>query len=344
MRYFLGFGGVLLCVFAVAALAEDEPPAPAEPPPKSETPAKKETNGSPQKKAAAASQNAKKPAKKGDKSADKAVPEQAERERQEFLKKTGILLWPELTDEQQKSFLKKQKDYLEDVKKKVTTGGMVLYETNFFLFFSDVPPMYVKMYTPYLDTMYRDLCNAFGLDPKKNIFQGKCMVVAFAQEASFQQYENAFFQGPKPAIHAQGLAHCNGNGEVVISCFAGADPQYFATVMVHETSHGFMFRYKSNKNIPNWLNEGAAEWIAKHVVTRDQAIPHKIQASIAQMRQTGNMGGNFFTAEHIDKWQYGLAAHITEFLLQYNAKGYKQMIDDIKLGKPWQEALSAPTK
>jgi hypothetical protein len=100
-----------------------------------------------------------------------------------------------------------------------------------------------------------------------------------------------------------------------------------------------MFRYKSNKNIPNWLNEGAAEWIAKHVVTRDQAIPRKIQTSITQMRQTGSMGGNFFTTEHIDKWQYGLAAHLTEFLLQYNAKGYKQMIEDIKLGKSWQDAL-----
>src|SRR5271157_921113 len=30
MRYFAGFRGILLCVFAVAALAEDEPTAPTE--------------------------------------------------------------------------------------------------------------------------------------------------------------------------------------------------------------------------------------------------------------------------------------------------------------------------
>jgi hypothetical protein len=279
------------------------------------------------------------PVPKAGKSSKKKVdPAQVERERQEIAKKNGVRLWPELTDEQQKSFVKKQKDFLVEVQKKVPAGEMQLYETNFFLFYSDISPMYVKMYVPYLDTMYKMLCNAFGLDAKKNLFQGKCLVIAFAQEASFHQFEIAFYE--KPKIGAQGLCHCNGNGEVVMACFAGRDPQYFASVMVHETSHGFMFRYLSNKNIPNWLNEGAAEWIAKHVVTRDQAIPRKIQKSILQMRQMGSMGGNFFSTEHIENWQYGLAAHLTEFLLQYDAQSYKQMIDDIKLGKPWQEALA----
>jgi hypothetical protein len=276
----------------------------------------------------------KKPGKKG---AEPVDPVQAEKERQEFLKKTGILLWPELTDEQQRDFVKKQKEYLEEVKKKVSAGEMQLYETNFFLFYSDIPPVYVKMYVPYLDAMYTDLCKAFGLDPKKNIFQGKCMVIAFAAEASFQNFETTFFEKAKPG--AQGLCHSKSDGEVIMACFAGKDPQYLATVMVHETSHGFMFRYKSNKVIPNWLNEGAAEWIAKHVIPRDQAIPKKIQASLVQMKMTGSMGGNFFTAPNIENWQYGLAASMTEFLLQYNAKAYRQLIDDIKLGKAWEESL-----
>jgi hypothetical protein len=322
---------VLACFLTVAEAvrAQDASNRSPEPSQKAASAVKKEANANRPKNAL------KKPGKSA---AEKADPERAERERREFLKKTGILLWPELTDEQQQAFVKKQKEHLEEVRKKVPAGALQLYETNFFLFFSDIAPMYAKMYVPYLDAMYRDLCNAFGLDPKKNIFQGKCLVIAFAQEASFQQYETTFFKEAKPG--AQGLCHCNSNGEVIMACFAGRDTLYFASVMVHETSHGFMFRYLSNKHIPNWLNEGAAEWIAKHVVTRDQSIPRKIQKSIAQMRQTGSMGGNFFSAEHIEKWQYGLAAHLTEFLLQYNAKGYKRMIDDIKLGKTWQEALA----
>jgi hypothetical protein len=275
--------------------------------------------------------------KTGKKKAETVDPAEAEKERQEFLKKTGILLWPELTDEQQRDVVKKQKEYLEEVKKKVPAGDFQLYETNFFLFYSDIPPVYVNMYVPYLDAMYTDLCKAFGLDPKKNIFQGKCMVIAFATDASFQNYETTFFQKAKPG--AQGICHSKADGEVIMACYAGKDPQYLATVMVHETSHGFMFRYKSNKNIPNWLNEGSAEWVAKHVIPRDQAIPRKIQASVAQMKMTGSMGGNFFSAQNIENWQYGLAASLTEFLLQYDAKAYRQMIDDIKLGKGWEDAL-----
>ena len=125
-------------------------------------------------------------------------------------------------------------------------------------------------------------------------------------------------------------------------------------VLVHETAHGFSWCYKSAEALPNWLNEGASEWIAHRVVTGDKSIDRKIQAAMVQMRNTASMGGDFFTLDHIHAWQYGVAASITDFLLNYEPGGrpgtstaktrgkvsrYRKLIDGIKDGLPWEDAL-----
>jgi hypothetical protein len=140
----------------------------------------------------------------------------------------------------------------------------------------------------------------------------------------------------------------------VISCYAGKDPEYFAVVLVHETAHGFSWCYKSAESLPNWLNEGASEWIAHRVVTGDASIEKKIQVAMAAMRKSRSLGGDFFTIDHIHAWQYGAAASITDFLLNYEPSGrpagsttraagrvsrYRKLIDGIKEGLPWEEAL-----
>ena len=136
----------------------------------------------------------------------------------------------------------------------------------------------------------------------------------------------------------QGLAHKSGSGEVVVSCHCGKDPYYFAAVLVHETTHGFNHRYKSAPQLPSWLDEGIADWTAMTVVHNNTAVLRKVQVGVAQAKQQGNLGGNFFTADHIDRWQYGIASSMVDFLLKSNGKAFRKMLDSIKLVK-WQDAL-----
>ena len=144
---------------------------------------------------------------------------------------------------------------------------------------------------------------------------------------------------------------------MVISCYAGKDPKYFAVVLVHETAHGFAWCYKSADPLPNWLNEGASEWIADRVVVGDNSIRRKVERAMRQMRSTRSLGGDFFTAEHIAAWQYGAAASMTDFLIKYELAGgaakaaaktsktkaakspYRMLMDGIKDGLPWEDAL-----
>lgn len=265
--------------------------------------------------------------------------QRAEREakRIEFFKKTSVWLWPEPTADEQQAAMAEHREFLQKVANTFPTLPLRLYETEYFLFFSDMPPGQVALYTPYLDTMYRELCKAFGIAPGTNIWRGKAVVVAFLTEAAYLSFEKAFYD--INALGTHGMAHQRGDGNVVIGCFRGDDRAGFGRMLVHETAHGFMHRYKSSQIIPCWLNEGAADWISAIVVTSDDEVQRRQRAALAVIRQTRSLGGNFFTADHIDDWQYGVASGMTTFLLRLGGDRYRNLIDGIKTGKPWQQAL-----
>lgn len=260
-----------------------------------------------------------------------------EAERLAYFQKTKVWLWPEMTDEEQKAAVEEEKKYLEEVGQAFDMLPMRLYETERFLFFSDMPPPQVALYAPDLDKMYQGLCKAFGIPGNTNIWRGKCIVIAFAQQPAFLAYEKQFWK--HDAAGAQGLSHQDSEGRVITSCHRGADPVFFATMLVHETAHGFIHRYKSATHVPTWLNEGAAEWIAAAVVAKDKEVKRRQQEAILQMRQMRSLGGNFFTADTLARWQYGAASSMTDFLIRNDPKRYRQLMEGIKSGLSWQEAL-----
>ena len=275
---------------------------------------------------------------------EEARRKQYEQKRKEFHDKTGVWLWPELTDEQQKEALKQVKDFVAKVQQKFAPLNMHLYETRYYLFLSDLPPEVASLYTTCLDEMHEELCKAFAVKDKDRVWLGgKVPVIAFIHGESFAQFEQEFFHNQVPTA-AQGLAHQGADGVVVISCHCGKDPYYFAGVIVHETTHGFIHRYKSPEFIPNWLNEGIAEWVSMTVVKKNQGVRRKVEMAIKQLRQTGTLGPNFFTAPNIAADQYGMATAMIDFMIHGNPKAFRLLIDNIKSGVKWQEALKKTYK
>jgi hypothetical protein len=59
------------------------------------------------------------------------------------------------------------------------------------------------------------------------------------------------------------------------------------------------------------------------------------------MQRQRNMGGNFFTTENLQGWQYGIATSLTNLLIRSNPTAFRDMIDQIKAGKEWRAALKA---
>jgi hypothetical protein len=129
--------------------------------------------------------------------------------------------------------------------------------------------------------------------------------------------------------------------------------------LVHETAHGFTHRFKSSVHVNSWLNEGISEWVANMVVTQDDGVRNKVRLAVHRMTATHSMGGDFFTAEHIANWQYGISASMVDFLLKYtppaSAHGktaaagrrakphdnasFRKLLEGIKEGTPWEQCL-----
>jgi hypothetical protein len=137
-----------------------------------------------------------------------------------------------------------------------------------------------------------------------------------------------------------GLNHQFSDGRVLTSVYRGNDPVFFASLLVHETSHGFLHRIRSSGRIPPWMNEGLAEWIAQVVVPQSDVVQGRFSEALPILRSQGSLGGDFLDdSGRIESWQYGASAVLTQFLISTDANAYRAMITAIKEGYTWQEAL-----
>jgi hypothetical protein len=249
--------------------------------------------------------------------------------------------WEEISDEDQAKYVAEQKTFLEEASKKLGKP-MQLLETKYYLFYTDMPLNTVGIYVQYLDQMYDNLSKAFDFPEGKNIWRGKCPVVAFQEAEDYYRFEALVMNNPN-ARGSQGLCHSYGDGRVVMSCYKGSSEGFFAVVLVHETSHGFIHRYKSTIHIPPWMNEGIADWVAGMTVGKlDDEVRERQFDAVAEIRQSGMLGGSFFSdSADLSRTGYGTASSMVEILLRADPqkKKYRQLIDGVKEGLNSEEAL-----
>ncbi|HEY0982141.1 hypothetical protein [Schlesneria sp.] len=254
------------------------------------------------------------------------------------LSRTGHALWDDPSDEERAESIEKSKELFKEARKLFPGHNFLMQETEFYLFFTDLPAEQIAGYLNNLDTMYRQLCLAFGILPDKNIWKGKCPVLAFANAEMYHHFEATVMKNPK-SEGTQGLHHGSYDGSVVIVIWIGKDPAYFAATLVHETAHGFVHRMRSNVHIVPWLNEGIAEWIAGVAVPGTPAVARRQSDGIAFLRMNRTMGGFFQKVDGLTPTDYGIASSLTEFMLQTDANLYRAFLTAIKDGYPLDEAL-----
>lgn len=255
------------------------------------------------------------------------------------LKTSHHRLWTEDSDEERAQTIAEYKEFMQRVQANYQFP-MRLTETKFFLFLTDIPANQVGPYIANLDAMYSELCKGFGVPQGKNIWLGKCIIIAFLNKTAFQAFEAKFMDNPDSQV-AAGLHHSSSDGRALISCYRGSDPAFFASVMVHETAHGFIHRLRSNVEIPPWINEGVADWVAATVVKNSTSIAQQQKAGIELVRQTNRLGADFFARDTVlSPEQYGIASNLTNFMLQIDPGRYRAFIVGIKEGYSLEESLA----
>jgi hypothetical protein len=250
------------------------------------------------------------------------------------MKAAGVTPWPALDADEQAAEVKALEAYVADVKS--LFPRLEVSQTHEFIVATDIPPAQMTGYVAGLDAMHDALCDLYGIPRGEPVWKGKCLVIAFLSQDDFRAYEKRFHDVEAAGYH--GLCHQSSDGRVITACHRGDDAPAFAHMLVHETSHGFNHRWLSPARIPNWLNEGIAEWVGSRVVTSDQ-VPLKEAQALQFMQAQGNLGPEFFDRHPIEPVQYGIASGLVKFLVKQDPKRFAAFVQGIKEGSPAEESL-----
>lgn len=249
----------------------------------------------------------------------------------------GVEPWPTLSAAEHARAVEDLRAFVDRIRD--AFPSLAVHETHEFLVATDIPSSQVKPIVADLDAMHDSLCDLYGIPRGEPVWQGKCLVVAFLREDDYTAFESRFMNTDTRGT--QGMCHQRSDGRVITACHRGTDPAAFAHMLVHETSHGFNHRWVSPQRLPNWLNEGIAEWVGARVVRGGDQVPLKEARAAAFMRSSGGVGPAFFTAENIEPVQYGIASGIVRFLITRDAEAFAVFVRSIKEGESVEAALAA---
>jgi hypothetical protein len=255
------------------------------------------------------------------------------------MREHNVTPWPALSAADHAAEVEALKKFVAEVQ--TAFPALQLAETHEFLVASDIPADQMRPYVASLDSMHDFLCDLYAIPRGEPVWKGKCLVVAFLEEQDYGAFEARFMRTDTRGTH--GLCHQRSDGRVIMACHRGPDAPAFAHMLVHETSHGFNHRWMSPQRIPNWLNEGIAEWVGTKVVPGSNQVALKEAKAAEYMRSSGNMGQDFFTAQNIAAVQYGIASSLVRFLAR-DPKKFAAFVRSVKEGVPVDEALEAVYK
>jgi hypothetical protein len=252
----------------------------------------------------------------------------------------GVEPWPELSAEEHAAQVAELEVFVARIKE--AFPAVVTAQTHEFIVASDIPPEQLAPFIAKLDAMHDFLCDLYGIPRGEPVWKGKCLVVAFLREEDFAAFESRFMHVEARGAH--GLCHQRSDGRVLMACHRGADASAFAHMLVHETSHGFNHRWLSPQPLPNWLNEGIAEWVGTQVVPNCRQVPLKEARAAEFMKAGGSVGPGFFTDgpdHHIEAVQYGIASSLVRMMVARDRKKFARFVQGIKEGLPVEESLEA---
>jgi len=244
--------------------------------------------------------------------------------------------WGAMEPAQAAASVEELKKFAKATKQSVNEN-LKLYETEYFLFYSDLPPAEARNWQGLLDKMYNRLLRMFDIPRGTNIWRGKALVFVFRNQNDYHTFQAVMHR--TNSAGSAGMCHSFGSGYVHIAFYRQPDDYKFAHVLVHESVHGFIHRYRSPVPVDSWINEGLAEWIAKELVPSDpRRARMEAQLPANTLRQAGGFRG-MFDAPHIAGWQYPLALDVTRFMINNKKQGYIKFFNAIKDGTPWEQAF-----
>lgn len=256
----------------------------------------------------------------------------------------GVVKFTPATPEQAAAANAYARQYMAEVSE-ITGVTFQELETDHFLIFTDWDKREYDYLKKNLERAYAVVARQFDMDPKETVFVGKLPVYMFSQYDDFAKLARSkdefpvtnrvagYFRG-----NTRGLGHMSmwkPTAALTGSNDIRDAERLWSNVLVHEFTHAFLARYRSDVFIPRWLNEGCAEVIAQDVV------PLRGRYEMARlMALQGADVMQLFDDRNIPSGEYyPVMQTMVELLVQTNRKSFLKMIDAIKDGADPAEAL-----
>jgi hypothetical protein len=245
--------------------------------------------------------------------------------------------WPQLTSVQQQAAIAQLKEFAQQTQTRLQIP-LRSFETQYFLFCTDLPQREANQWANLLDRMYARLAEMFAVPVGKNIWRGKALIFIFKGREDYVRYEKDMAH--TDAGKTAGMCHAFSDGTVKIAFYRQSDELEFAHVLVHESVHGFIHRYRSPVPVPSWANEGLAETVATDLAPQ-RGHRQDVQANAREQLQAhGSRLGDFFDTDHIEGWQYPVAEMLCTFMIQASAPNYVTFINGLKDGLSVDQSLA----
>jgi hypothetical protein len=217
-------------------------------------------------------------------------------------------------------------------------------ETEHFIIFTDWQRSDYAFLEDQLEEGYKVVAPYFKASVHDNVFVGKLPVYMFRLRGDLMGFAEEF-----DGFDANGVAgYFASNAKSENGHLAMYEPERrgdtadlrrrWAYVLLHEFSHSFVHRYRSNVRLPKWLNEGMAEVIAS------RQFPDVRKDAVADAREAARSGRSLkklLDARRgaVAAEDYPVARSLVEFLIARDRPKFLPFIDAIKAGARPEDAL-----
>lgn len=273
-----------------------------------------------------------------------------------FDAKTEIYEFLKPSKEQQKLWVQYHKKKAEEAIEK-SSLKLVTLETDHYLIYTNWPVGDHKFLKDSLEGLFKILAKQFDIDDPAKHFLGKMPVYCVETKSDFQKLSRNAFDYP---VRGSVLGYCQSNRWGMVKLVLYRTESYrgksslvrWGEVMSHEGTHAFLARYRSNRHVTGWMNEGLAEYMSC-LLMAPKPGDRRVASDKSDMMAESIRHAQWMAREYKSSLRdplfdnpgsppgdfYPIAWSLTKMLVEQNPKAYVQMIKDVKDGMDPEKAL-----
>jgi hypothetical protein len=216
-------------------------------------------------------------------------------------------------------------------------------QTPHFIIFTDWDEREYDFLKNNCESAYAAVSKQFDIPVSQNVFVGKLPVFMFSKQSDFQKYTATVegFTAPKLLLGFY-APHGDGSGHMVmwkpntsVSKDIREAEQKWMYTLTHEFTHAFISRYRTDRWIPRWLNEGLAEVIASERFPRPDAYAFARHMAGQKFKFTDLFDDKKMPGGDM----YPVMQTMVEAMIKEDRRAFLAMFDDIKDGMEPEAAM-----